>query len=428
MKNLKVILTTIIFISVFANCEAQILEKIANKTKKKIENEVEKRTERRINKGVDKAFDKIEAKIDSVAKGDDKSVKKDPTESVAGNRNPVNKTETNEEQQGKQLVWSKFDFIPGTDIIFEDNQVGEQNGEVPGKWDLVAGSIENANFDGSNVIMFRKCNTNGEGGIVPLIQNSSEDYLPDEFTIEFDAFFENDGNIYRIHLIDNKNQKKFKQPGPRKYIRFEQNSADGESIDRGYYPGFTSSSHIKNPGWRHISLSFNKRALKAYIDDARVLNIPNIDYNPTGFCIAFHNPSGAVLGYIKNIRIAKGAVPLYDKILTDGKFVTTGIKFDVNRATIKPESSGTINYVFKMMQDNPELRFSVEGHTDSDGSDETNLTLSQKRAESVANELIRLGIASDRLSSKGLGESKPLSENNTPEGKAQNRRVEFVKK
>lgn len=417
MKNLKLILTTLILILVSFNSEAQILEKLANKTKKKIENEAEKRSEKRINKGVDKVFDKIEEKIDGVAKGDDKTIKKDSIVNT-----PVI------ENKERKLVWSQFDFIPGSEIIFEDNQDGEQNGEFPGKWDLVYASVENANFDGSNVIMFRKCNINGEGGIVPLIKNSNEDYLPDEFTIEFDAYFEHYGNTYRIHLIDNKNQKHLRQPGPRKYIRFEQNSADGEGIERAYYPGFTSASRIINPGWRHISLSFNKRALKAYIDDARVLNIPNIGYNPTGFCIAFHNPSGEIFGYIKNIRIAKGAVPLYDKILTDGKFVTTGIKFDVNRSTIKPESSGTIHYVYKMMQDNPGLNFSVEGHTDSDGSDDTNLSLSEKRAESVVNELMKLGISSDRLTSRGWGETKPLTANDTPEGKAQNRRVEFVKR
>jgi outer membrane protein OmpA-like peptidoglycan-associated protein len=118
---------------------------------------------------------------------------------------------------------------------------------------------------------------------------------------------------------------------------------------------------------------------------------------------------------------------LYDKVLTDGKFVTTGIKFDVNKATLKPESAGTLNYVVKMMQDNPDWRFSVEGHTDSDGSDDFNQTLSEKRAAAVRNELIKLGISADRLTSKGWGESKPMTDNNTPEGKAQNRRVEFVK-
>jgi len=120
-------------------------------------------------------------------------------------------------------------------------------------------------------------------------------------------------------------------------------------------------------------------------------------------------------------------VPLYDKFLTDGKFVTTGIKFDVAKATIKPESMGTINYVVKMMQDHPELKFSVEGHTDSDGDDATNQKLSEARAKAVMETMIKAGISADRLTSKGHGESKPMSGNDTPEGKAQNRRVEFVK-
>ena len=131
----------------------------------------------------------------------------------------------------------------------------------------------------------------------------------------------------------------------------------------------------KTPKWRHVAISFNKRALKVYLDDARVLNIPNLGYNPTGFSLGKQNVEGKHPGYSKNIRIAKGSVPLYDKFLTDGKFVTTGIKFDVAKASIKPESMGTINYVVKMMTDHPELNFSVEGHTDSDGESAFNQNL-----------------------------------------------------
>ena len=120
-------------------------------------------------------------------------------------------------------------------------------------------------------------------------------------------------------------------------------------------------------------------------------------------------------------------MPLYDKFLTNGKFVTTGIKFDVAKATIKPESTGTINYVVKMMTDHPELNFSVEGHTDSDGESASNQKLSEARAKAVTETMINAGISADRLSSKGYGETKPMTGNDTPEGKAQNRRVEFVK-
>ena len=163
------------------------------------------------------------------------------------------------------------------------------------------------------------------------------------------------------------------------------------------------------------------------MDDARILNIPNLGYNPSGISLGYHNPGGTTVGYIKNVRIAKGAVPLYDKLLTDGKLVTTGIKFDVNKATIKTESIGTINYVVKMMQDHPELKFSVEGHTDSDGEIVANQKLSEARAKSVVEAMVKAGISADRLSSKGFGESKPVSSNDSTEGKAQNRRVEFVK-
>ena len=130
---------------------------------------------------------------------------------------------------------------------------------------------------------------------------------------------------------------------------------------------------------------------------------------------------------MKNVRIAKGAVPLYDKLLTDGKFVTNGITFDVNKAIIKPESSGTINYVVDMMKAHPDLKFSVEGHTDCDGDEAFNQKLSEQRAQEVVRSIVLMGIDPGRLTGKGFGESKPISPNNTPEGKATNRRVEFVK-
>lgn len=442
-----------VFIMMTTLAKAQVnMKKVLDRTTKKTERSIENRIEKRLNKGVDKTLDETEKGIEEAVKGDgnDSTDKKENSEdnSKEQKSDPKNKKDKQEssdsdvitdkapapqeaEKPKPVLEWAKYDFVPGTEIIFEDNQEGEQNGEFPSKWDLAGGVVENAGFGGENVIMFRKCNTNGIDGIVPLLKNRKEDYLPEEFTIEFDAYFEKPAQTYRIYLFDTKNQKTL-DPGnnvsKRFYLRFNQNSADGKDISTGYYPGFSNANvNSSKPGWRHVSISFNKRALKAYIDDARVINIPNLEINPVGFTLGFHNPSGTLNGFAKNIRIAKGAVPLYDKVLTDGKFVTTGIKFDVNKATIKAESMGTINYVLKMMQDNPTLKFSVEGHTDSDGDDASNLKLSEARAKAVMDRLTELGIAKDRLTSKGHGESKPMAANDTPEGKAQNRRVEFVK-
>lgn len=331
-----------------------------------------------------------------------------------------------------KLNWQSYDFIQGYEIIFEDYLQGEQNGEFPSKWDLVGGVVENANLENENIIMFLQMGAFlNKMGIVPLIKNPANDYLPEAFTIEFDAYFEQglpSGNIYRLYLYDAKNQKNKINSKTYTAIDITQQTvkfgcSTGSVPHTEYLPSKPFS--VKNPGWRHVAVSFNKRALKVYLDDARIINAPNVSFDPMGLTILF-DARNQKKGYIKNIIIAKGAVPLYDKILTDGKFVTTGIKFDVNKATIKPESMGTINFVAKLMNEHTEIKFSVEGHTDSDGSDATNQVLSEKRAKAVCDELSKLGMSNERLTSKGWGESKPISDNNTSENKSQNRRVEFI--
>ena len=157
-----------------------------------------------------------------------------------------------------------------------------------------------------------------------------------------------------------------------------------------------------------------------------MLNIPRLGFNPTGLSVSIINTT-PVNFYIKNITIAEGGQKLYDKFLQDGKIVTNGIRFDVNKAVIKPESMGVINSIYKILKDNPDLKFSIEGHTDSDGNDANNQTLSENRAQSVKNMLVKMGISVSRLSFKGFGESKPIADNSSAEGKANNRRVEFVK-
>ena len=430
MKGILIVLMGSILALASLNTSAQVKIDV----KKKVTKQATQRANQRTDQVIDKGFDKLEEGVGSLFKKKKKTndeVNESTEQQIQNDEIPTNSQESvNKEQTEAQLIWAKYDFVPGTEIIFEDNLEGEQNGEFPSKWDLVQGNFENASFDGSNVIYHMKCNMNGGGGIVPMLKNAKEDYLPEEFTIEFDAYFtEKHGGNYVIYFGDYKNQAKLDKEYliGEKWIRIAKNSVEGKNFETNFYPGYKSGMYDKTPKWRHVAISFNKRALKVYLDDARVLNIPNLGYNPTGFSLGKQSVEGKDPGYTKNFRIAKGAVPLYDKFLTDGKFVTTGIKFDVNKATIKPESMGTINYVVKMMTDHPELKFSVEGHTDSDGETAPNQKLSEARAKSVMDKMIELGISADRLTSKGHGESKPMAGNDTPEGKAQNRRVEFVK-
>jgi len=404
----------------------------------KVEKEADKRLNKMADNVIDKTFDKVEEDVDDAVSDSGNKNEKTSNKQKSG-ETTTNSVQVEDEarpksepplnpqdaDQSPMLTWNKYDFVPGTEIIFEDNFENEQNGEFPSRWDITKGVVENAVWGDENVVFFRKTNANGPDAILPLLENRSEDYLPDEFTVEFDVYFHKDyklNSVYYLFFYDSKNQIHIISPSKPVKINFnslKQNNIGDE------YPGRDVSKPVE--GWCHIAFSFNKRSLKGYLDDTRLLNIPNCDFNPTGIMLTAHNVSSTAKPFIKNVRIAKGAVPLYDKVLSEGRFVTTGIKFDVNKATIKSESSGTFNYVFKMMTDYPTLKFLIEGHTDSDGDENLNLKLSEDRANAVSKKLVEMGIPADRLTTKGFGESKPMAGNETAEGKALNRRVEFVK-
>ena len=151
-----------------------------NNVKKKAEKQVEQRIEKKADKAVDKTLDKVEEGIDNTVKNTGK--KKETETENKDSQTPAEQTDetTTVEKTAPVLTWAKYDFVPGTEIIFEDNLEGEQNGEFPSKWDLKAGTVEIANLNGDNVIWFR----NSDSKIIPLIKVAN--YLPDEFTIEFD--------------------------------------------------------------------------------------------------------------------------------------------------------------------------------------------------------------------------------------------------
>ena len=320
------------------------------------------------------------------------------------------------ENEKPQLVWAKYDFVPGDKVIFEDDLQNEENGEFPSRWDLKEGNVEIAEFGGENVIMFR----DGAPTIMPYLKDPSIDYLPEVFTIEFDLYCGTDQ--FNTYLYDRKYQKSGSSSG---YTYLQTNY---------YQMSFgTSSSRLPDEKsldkrrWVHVAIAYNNGKLKAYMDETRLINIPRIDFDPKGLSLHSYHCRNDNLYYVKNIRIAEGGIKYYDRIMKDGKIVANGIRFDSGKATLKPESMGIINEMVEVMNEHPDLKFSIEGHTDSDGDDASNLKLSEERAETVMNTMIDLGISADRLSTKGLGETMPVDTNSTPEGKANNRRVEFVK-
>ena len=127
-------------------------------------------------------------------------------------------------------------------------------------------------------------------------------------------------------------------------------------------------------------------------------------------------------------RLAVGAPDTRNKLLTDGKWVTHGILFDVNSDRVKPESYGALKEISNVFAESKDVKVQVVGNTDSDGDDAQNLDLSKRRAAAVRDVLVKqFGIDGARLMTGGKGESQPIDKNDTPAGKANNRRVEFVK-
>ena len=106
-------------------------------------------------------------------------------------------------------------------------------------------------------------------------------------------------------------------------------------------------------------------------------------------------------------------------------FTISNLQFETARADIKPASLPTLNNLVEIMKRKQALHIEIAGHTDSDGDEQANLTLSQQRADAVKNYLVKQGIPSNRIQTRGYGETKPIADNTTPQGKAENRRTEI---
>ncbi len=399
--------------------------------------DLEKKIEKKVNKEINKAADDaIDETAETIKKGGGDEEDPEKVETPGNDENTTTDVNTNVEtdvtkatvdnQPVEELkLWSKYDFVAGEKVIFEDDLSGEESGEFPSRWDLLSGSAEVASLGGETVIHL----THNNSIIFPLMDK--KDFLPEIFTIEFDVFFEQDGSyrtdIYKIRFFEGtKNSAKI---DGKKIVPVD---IRWNEVKMGQFGGKTASFKEEKkswqPKWKHVAVAFNKRSLKLYLDEERILNIPNLGFLPKMFSIGGHFDDRYIkMSSIKNIRVNEGGKKLYDRILAEGKFVTRGILFDVNKATINGESMGTINEIVKLMNAHPDLNFRIEGHTDSDGDESFNQKLSEDRAAAVKAMLGKLGIDPSRLESKGWGESKPLSENSTPEGKANNRRVEFIK-
>lgn len=338
-------------------------------------------------------------------------------------------------EQPQLQSFSKYDFTPGQKVIFYEDFSQDAVGDFPALWNT-NGSAEvvTTNLYPGNWMKF----STREALWTDQLLN-----LPENYTVEFDIIpvkgEQNSMQGYTFRLMQCINPKSFDAGGVpgkaaftfyieyygtpryRTYINTEEGSELGLSGSKDD-EAFKQKENQKY----HIAIWIQKARVRLYQDENKLFDLPKA-FNAAGVKMdRLRFEDGAAM--VSNIRIAVGAPDTRNKLITEGRLVTYGIYFDVNKDAVKPESYATLKEIAGALTDNPGVRVKIIGHTDSDGADAANLDLSKRRAESVKGELAKtFAIDPARIETEGAGETKPVAPNDTPVNKALNRRVELVK-
>jgi len=380
--------------------------------KKKVKNKVEKKADDKVDQKLDEAVDKAAGDGEKSTEDNKDAKPEDAQKPAPGAKGG---TATAEDMN----LYTKYDFIPGDKVIFYDDLANEEMGEFPSRWNLDQGVFEIVKQHGQNWIM-----CTDKGAIMPKIPKGP---LPPKYTVEMDFYIkggEAKPHWYTIMWTD----KDGEELG---YI----NCTYGKSARLRIGSNDISSKELQNPlseGKHTMRIMATKTTIKCYLDNERVANVPAVEgFAPYGLKVETdpwrdEPPDNPML--VGTFRYAEGGKTLKQQLDEAGKIVTHGILFDSGSDKIKGESYKTLADIGALLTENPALRLSIEGHTDSDGADDANLKLSQNRSASVRTYLIdNYKIDGGRLEIKGFGESKPIDVNTSAEGKANNRRVELVK-
>lgn len=413
-----------------ADAEAQsILKKIKGKVENTVTDKILEQTDKAVNKGIDK----VTGSAANANSGTEREPRKDG-EKQGTSRSPID-------------AYSRYDFVPGDTVLYANDFSGESIGELPMGW----------NSNRSSVIVSLD---NTQGKWLRLAQNSvtlsdNEKLMGSDFTFEFDLVMDIDfkgwmppsfqfgmlasgkeSPIANKLLSDPKGDKSF-------YLEVSPLS-DAGNLNLESYKGYVRYFHsaparsntVKNWYGRsvHVAVHGQKERLRIWVDGEKLFDVPKgipreSIMNQIFFRLGSSPYQDEQIGvYISNINVAKGNVDTRHRFMEDGRFTTSGIHFETGSTEIKPESTGVLKSIAKVLQENPNVRVDILGHTDGVGDKAENLTLSEERAKSVKQWLVsEAGIEATRIQARGMGETAPVADNGSAAGRARNRRVEFVK-
>ena len=447
MCKMKKFLVLSCVFGLMMNADAQLLKKIIDKTKQKTEDKVSEKVSNKVSDAATKPIDEA---------GKSNKNKDNGTASTSGG-NSGNKSGDQSDDAGTRksssgggglATYSKYDFVPGEKILVMEDFAQDAIGDFPDKWNTNGGGeVVTADGVSGHWLMVKK-----RGRFIPEYINS----LPENFTMQFDLICNEKFNYYSaamdlFFLTGGNGKESFEYsfiPGQKRSgikLSFHPTNGTGKGgschintfedgtdvikndVQTTQFNSLNEKNKVKISIWRQ------KQRVRVYMNEEKVMDVPRAfaagkTYNMVMFEL-WSDPHVDEDRYlISNINLAVGAPDTRNKLITEGKFVTHGILFDVNSDKIKPESFGVLKDISNVLTENPDVKVKIIGHTDSDGKDADNLTLSKKRADAVKTALMNeFKIDASRMETDGKGESQPVDKNDTPAGKANNRRVEFVK-
>ena len=337
-------------------------------------------------------------------------------------------------------AYSKFDFVPGEKVVAVEDFAQDEIGDFPAKWNTNAsGEIVTISGQTGRWLKLTKA-----GFFTPEFITD----VPENVTVEWDLLVRQgfEGGfpleLALAQAADRKNVDDW-ESGPNAVVVTAfpgvGGTDEGTSTVTSRQDGADGTGNTtKTPQLRltgkpvHVSLWRQKQRVRVYMNTEKVWDLPRAisataKLNTLLFLV--RGGCGNCEYYLANLRVAAGAPDTRNKLLTEGKWVTHGILFDVNSDKIKGESYGSLKEIATVLKENAGLRILIVGHTDSDGDATANLDLSKRRAASVKAALTReFGVEAARMDTDGKGATQPVDKNDTPAGKANNRRVEFIKK
>lgn len=306
-------------------------------------------------------------------------------------------------------VWRNYDFVPGSTVWFATDFTDEPVGRFPAsQLEFVKGNMQIVEWEGEKVL-----EASGNSSFRVILPEA----LPEDFTVELTL--------------------RTGTPNMASYVMFMTretawNTYEGHYLVLNRYPGIyaqgqeVATMHLSRglaDEWHLVKVQQDGTYAIVYVGSDRVSNLPNANFVTDNTIDIDLAANARFPTYIKDIVVSVGLDKLYDALMESGEFTTRGILFAFDSDALLPESTPVLADMVGTLESHPELAIVIEGHTDSVGEDAYNLELSERRAASVVAYLVENGIDAGRLQAEGKGESDPVADNATPEGRQQNRRV-----